>query len=338
MVSDKFLQNCLKLISFNKQKCKDYRNYLNSQKIDLKKIKKIEDLPFLHINQFKKKKLFSIPKNEIFKIIQSSGTTGSKTSKIYIDKKSASKQQKILNTSMQPITQGKRKPMIIFEPRLSNHLNENSFNASKAAVIGFSVFGKDYLYPRKFDNQLNYNKLNLFLKKYQNLEIIIFGFTANIYEYLIKKLDKKKLDYDLSNSIIIHGGGWKKLSYLNISKKKFEKLIYDKYKIKKIFNYYGMVEQIGSVFFQCEECGYFHENDNTKIIVRDENLNSVGKNKKGFLQLVSIVPESYPGNSLLTEDYARIVDVKCSKSKKFKPFEILGRVEKAEIRGCSDVG
>ena len=55
-----------------------------------------------------------------------------------------------------------------------------------------------------------------------------------------KKLDKKKLDYDLSNSIIIHGGGWKKLSYLNISKKKFEKLIYDKYKIKKIFNYYGM--------------------------------------------------------------------------------------------------
>ena len=80
---------------------------MNSQKIDLKKIKKIEDLPFLHINQFKKK-LFSIPKNEIFKIIQSSGTTGSKTSKIYIDKKSASKQQKILNTSMQPITQEKR--------------------------------------------------------------------------------------------------------------------------------------------------------------------------------------------------------------------------------------
>ncbi len=98
-----------------------------------------------------------------------------------------------------------------------------------------------------------------------------------------------------------------------------------------------MVEQIGSVFFQCGECGYFHENDNTKVIVRDENLNSVGKNKKGFLQLVSTVPESYPGNSLLTEDYARIVDVKCSKSKKFKQFEILGRVERAEIRGCSDV-
>jgi hypothetical protein len=99
-----------------------------------------------------------------------------------------------------------------------------------------------------------------------------------------------------------------------------------------------MVEQIGSVFFQCKECGYFHENDNTKVIIRDENLNSLVKNKKGFLQLVSTVPESYPGNSLLTEDYARIVDSKCSKPKKFKQFEILGRVERAEIRGCSDVG
>jgi phenylacetate-coenzyme A ligase PaaK-like adenylate-forming protein len=338
MTSNNFLQNCLKLISLNKKKCVDYRNFLNSQKINLKKIKKIEDLPFLHVNQFKKRKLFSIPENEIFKIIKSSGTSSSEPSKIYIDKKSALKQQKILNMSMYPITKGKRKPMIIFEQNLSNHRNKNSFDASKAAVIGFSVFGKDHLYLRKSNNQLDYKKLNLFLKRYQNYEIIIFGFTANIYEYLIKKLKKKKLKYNLSNSIIIHGGGWKKLSYLSISKKKFENLIYKKYKIKKIFNYYGMVEQIGSVFFQCKECGYFHENDNTKVIIRDENLNSLVKNKKGFLQLVSTVPESYPGNSLLTEDYARIVDSKCSKPKKFKQFEILGRVERAEIRGCSDVG
>ena len=158
---------------------------------------------------------------------------------------------------MQPITNGKRKPMIIFEPRLSNYLNKNSFNASKAAVIGFSVFGKDYLYPRESNNRLNYTKLNNFLKKYQGFEIIIFGFTSNIYEYLIKKLNKKKLDHDLSNSIIIHGGGWKKLSYLKISKKKFEEFIYKKYKIRKIFNYYGMVEQIGSVFLNVKSVDTF---------------------------------------------------------------------------------
>ena len=51
------------------------------------------------------------------------------------------------------------------------------------------------------------------------------------------------------------------------------------------------------------------------------------------MQLVSTVPESYPGNSLLTEDYARIVDVKCSKSKKFKQFEILGITDRANTSG-----
>ena len=54
MTSNNFLQNCLKLISLNKHQCEDYRNYLNSQKINLKQIKKIEDLPFLHIINLKK--------------------------------------------------------------------------------------------------------------------------------------------------------------------------------------------------------------------------------------------------------------------------------------------
>ena len=52
---------------------------------------------------------------------------------------------------------------------------------------------------------------------------------------------------------------------------------------------------------ECEECGYFHETDHTKILIRDKYLNVLSKNKKGFLQLISTVPESYPGNSILTE-------------------------------------
>ena len=154
---------------------------------------------------------------------------------------------------------------------------------------------------------------------------------------LISIRKKNKLKFKLSNSIIIHGGGWKKLSHLNISKNKFNKLIYKKYGIKKVYNYYGMVEQIGSIFLECKECGYFHETENTKIIIRDQNLNVIKKNKKGFLQLISTVPESYPGNSILTEDYAKIINKKCYLSKKFRQFEILGRVEKAEVRGCGDV-
>ncbi len=335
MSINNFLNNCIKLININKKNCKKYRNFLSSQKINLNKIKKIEQLPFIHVNQFKKNELYSIPKKNIYKIIRSSGTTGGNPSKIYLDKKNAYKQQKILNTIMGPITNGVRKPMIIFEKALLD--KNNSFDASSAAVIGFSVFGKDHFYVRNKQDKFKYNEFNKYLKKNLNNEKIIFGFTFNLYNYLIRKIKKKKIKYKFKDSIIVHGGGWKKLSNLNISRNNFNKLFYKKYGIKKIFNYYGMVEQIGSIFLECEECGYFHETDHTKVLIRDKYLNVLDKNKKGFLQLISTVPESYPGNSILTEDYAKIVYKKCSKSKNYKQFELFGRVEKAEIRGCGDV-
>ena len=98
-----------------------------------------------------------------------------------------------------------------------------------------------------------------------------------------------------------------------------------------------MIEQIGSIFLECDECGYFHETDYTKVIIRDHNLKKI-ENKKGLIQLISNLPSSYPGNSILTEDYGKVIkDIKCSKAKNNQLFEIIGRVEKADVRGCSDV-
>ena len=38
---------------------------------------------------------------------------------------------------------------------------------------------------------------------------IIFGFTFNIYKYLLEKNYFRKINFD--KTIILHGGGWKKL-------------------------------------------------------------------------------------------------------------------------------
>ena len=69
--------------------------------------------------------------------------------------------------------------------------------------------------------------------------------------------------------------------------------------------------------------------------VRDEKLN-ISKNK-GLVQVMSLLPVSYPGHNILTEDMGIIRgedDCKCGKKGKY--FEILGRVPGTEIRGCSD--
>ena len=59
---------------------------------------------------------------------------------------------------------------------------------------------------------------------------------------------------------------------------------------------------------------------------------------RGFIQLLSLLPTSYPGHSILTEDIGEIVDNKnCSCPLYGKRFLVHGRIKEAEIRGCSDV-
>ena len=53
--------------------------------------------------------------------------------------------------------------------------------------------------------------------------------------------------------------------------------------------------------------------------------------------MVSVLPGSYPGHSLLTEDEGVILgEDDCPCGRKGKYFHILGRLKNAEIRGCSD--
>ena len=59
--------------------------------------------------------------------------------------------------------------------------------------------------------------------------------------------------------------------------------------------------------------------------------------KEGIIQLISLIPLSYPGHSILTEDLGYIVgEDDCSCGRKGKFFKITSRIKKAELRGCSD--
>ena len=141
----------------------------------------------------------------------------------------------------------------------------------------------------------------------------------------------------MSNAILLHGGGWKKMEKEKISNKKFNSLLSSKLGIKNIRNYYGLVEQTGSIFIECP-CGYFVTSNFSDILIRDKNFKIVKNNVKGFFQLISLLPTSYPGHNILTEDLGEIINKpNCNCSLKGKRFLIHGRVKEAEIRGCSDV-
>ena len=317
-----------------------YKNFNQFKKIidliyPLKRVKILEDIPFIPAKLFKELELKSIPNKKVFKILNSSGTSSGKPSKIYLDKDNARTQTLVLNKIVTKIIGKKRLPMLIIDEKKIIQ-DPTKFDAKTAAIIGFSMFGSNHQYLIK-NGSVDYENLNIFLEKFAKQKFLIFGFTSLVYEQLINKLDVKKIKSFFENSILIHGGGWKKMEKIKVSNEIFKRKLNKSLKINHIINYYGLIEQTGSIFFECNKCGCFTPSEYSEVLIRDKNFKTLPKNKKGFIQLLSILPKSYPGHSILTEDIGQLVNKNCKFCKITKKFRVYGRAEQSEIRGCSDV-
>ena len=331
---NQFYKEIYKLTKFHYKNSKEYKKILNL--LFPGKIKKtIENIPFIPAKLFKDIKLKSISDKKVFKILQSSGTSGGKTSKIYLDKQNAQKQTFVLNEIASKILGKQRLPMLIIDEK-KNISDPKQFDAKTAAVLGFSLFGNSHHYLIK-EKKIDYETLNNFMEKYSNSTFFIFGFTSYVYEFLIKSINNSKLKKNFSNAVLIHGGGWKKMEKIKISNEIFKKKLKEKLKLENIFNYYGLIEQTGSIFFECRKCSCFVTSKYSDVLIRDKNFKILNNNKVGFIQLLSLLPKSYPGHSILTEDMGEIIENNCNLCFGKKKFLVHGRAEKSEIRGCSDV-
>jgi len=295
---------------------------------------KIKNFPMIPVKIFKLFDLMSIKKNKIVKKLVSSGTSGQEPSKIFLDKVNSNNQMKVLTKIIEVILGKKRLPMLIVDKK-STITSRSIFNARAAAIFGFSLFGKNYCYLINENNEIDYKSLNSFIEKFGKEKFVIFGFTSLVYEYLIEKMKNKNLD--LSNAILLHGGGWKKLENQKITNSSFKNRLNLNLNLKNIHNYYGMVEQTGSIFTECKN-GYFHTTIFSDIFIRDKNFEIQKFNKRGLIQLISLIPTSYPGHNILTEDIGEIKgEDTCNCGTSGKYFLVHGRAKEAEVRGCSDV-
>lgn len=333
----KFLmESLLSLTKHHYDSCETYKNMLKAINFDEKKVHSYYDIPFIPVSLFKELELKSIEKEEVFKVMTSSGTTGQSVSKIYLDRKTASHQQKTLVNIVSQFTGSSRLPMLIIDSP-SVIKNRAMFSARGAGILGFSIFGKDKIYALNDDMSVNISAIEQFLEKYKNQKILLFGFTFMIWQHFYKELLNLNKKIDLSSGILIHGGGWKKLVSEAVSPKEFKDRLESVCGLKDIHDYYGMVEQTGCIYMACEH-GHLHASIFSDVITRNHiDLIPCEFGKSGIIQVVSILPESYPGHSLLTEDEGVILgedDCPCGRLGKY--FKVNGRLKNAEIRGCSD--
>lgn len=328
-------QRLKELTKLHYENCKEYQNIVNVIGKEWN-TKQYEEIPFLPVRLFKELDLKSVKEEEVFKIMTSSGTTGQAVSKIYLNRETASNQQKTLVKIVSGYLGGNRAPMLIMDcPSVLK--DRKQFSARGAGILGFSIFASDKLYTLTDEMELDIERIEAFLEKHKGKRIFIFGFTFMIWQFFYKKLVETGKKLDLSNAVMIHGGGWKKLAQESVSSKEFKQSLKNVCGIEAVHDYYGMVEQTGCIYMECE-CGHLHTSIFSDVIVRrmkDFSICDVGE--KGVIQVVSMLPESYPGHSLLTEDEGMILgEDDCPCGVKGKYFKVLGRMKSAEIRGCSD--
>lgn len=325
----------LELTEYHRTHCIPYKHMLDLLNYNSLLIHTLADLPMLPITLFKTLPLKSASDND-FKTLTSSGTSGQAVSQIFLDKATAQNQQLTLYSIVQDFIGSARRPMLIIDsPSIVK--NRLSFTARSAAILGFSMFAKHPRYALTENFELDLATIEQFIQDNTGKPVLIFGFTFMIWQYFCLALQQNKLHFDFSNACLIHGGGWKKLQDKAVTPTEYKHRLLNQFGIYKVHNYYGMAEQTGCIYMECEY-GHLHASIFSDIIFRqphDFSICSIGST--GIINVLSPMAISYPGHSILTEDLGTLLGVDdCPCGRKGKYFLINGRIPKAEIRGCSD--
>jgi phenylacetate-coenzyme A ligase PaaK-like adenylate-forming protein len=322
-----------------------FRNYCeNNGFTACNKPDTISDYPYLPVNIFKNRRLTSVPDDNIKSILNSSATSGI-PSTVVLDALTSKRQVAASAKVMADYLGNNRAPLFI--------LDENPMKATKpeisaraAATRGFLILStKSEYFLDDSDGQLSLNihKFQESLKQYENSQeqIRIFGFTFLLYEKVVRVLLENNIKCQLpENSKIAHIGGWKKLESQKVSKEQFLSDICEVFGIdeRNIFDFYGFTEQMGLVYVSAGSLpktvpAY------AEIIIRDfQSLDPVEDGEIGLIQILTPLPHSYPGISVLTEDVGRITGRGVDETgRNGTQFEIVGRAKKAEVRGCGDI-
>ena len=276
-----------------------------------------------------------MPQEDVFKVLTSSGTTGT-PSRIVLDRDTAALQSKVLVKILQEFVGKQRLPMLLVEqPALIQ--NRSGFSARGAGALGLSFLGRDHTYALDEQMRPNWPVIEAFCDKYAGQPVLLFGFTFMVWQCLLEPLRERGLQLQLTQGTLFHSGGWKKLQHLAVDNPAFKQRCHEQLGLSRVHNFYGMVEQVGSVFVECEQ-GHLHAPLFADLLVRDPLTHRpLGVGQPGLLQVISAIPQSYPGHSLLSEDLGVLLgEDDCPCGRRGRYFQVSGRQQGAEVRGCSD--
>jgi len=319
-------------------------NYVERWPIDYRTSSRIADLPFLPVGVFKvDPPLALVERSEITRTLASSATTGQVPSRVVLDAATAKRMTKGVMTIIRDFIGSSRRPYLVVDtPATLASVGE--LGARGAAIQGLRSFATDLVCCLSSDSagnlQIEVEKLLEYATKWKGAEVLVYGFTYVIWNHLVKPLETKGVVLNLPNVRVLHSGGWKRLQQQAVTKDVFASGVAAAFGCSpdRVIDFYGMVENVGVVYPDCEQ-GNKHVPAFADVIIRNElTLEPVAIGQRGLVQVCSVLPTSFPGFLVLTEDIAELIHHDgCACGRRGTAFRFVSRAPKAEVRGCGNV-
>jgi hypothetical protein len=303
--------------------------------------RRVEDLPFLHVGVFKHVEFKTAAagiRHE--RTLKSSATTSGTASRILLDAQSSQFQSQSTSAILKDFLGDSRRPLLVLDGSKSLQ-QRGEVSARVAAALSLRPLASDIVFlldDAENPASMNWPRLQCILEGHE--ELLVYGFTWMLWlawgqmekpEAIRRLLAGKQIHF-------VHSGGWKKLEAMKVGRDQFgSALLQNLNPGSRVLDFYGLVEQAGIIYPLCES-GFRHVPRWAEVIVRDPfTLRSLSGGETGLLQLINTLAWGAPYHSVLTEDLGRLEPGSCPCGRSGKRFELLGRVPKAEMRGCANV-
>jgi len=321
-----------------------FRNYVEHWPVDFRVADKISDLPYLPVGVFKTNPpLALVDADNVKRTLTSSATTGQTPSRVVLDAATAKRMAKGVITIIRDFIGAARRPYLVIDTP-ENLTAQAELGARGAAIQGLSSFATEIVCclrtGQEGDSSLDVEKLLACAAKWKHADVLVYGFTYVIWTHLVEPLRRQGITLDIPNVRVLHSGGWKRLEQQAVTRDEFSRGVASIFGCSsdRILDFYGMVENVGVIYPDCDH-GNKHVPAFAEIIVRNPlTLAPIKIGEQGLIQVCSVLPTSFPGFLLLTEDLAEVIGWdKCPCGRRGATFRFVGRLSKAEVRGCGNL-
>lgn len=307
-----FEKMALEVFQFQAEHNEVYKQYIKGLNISLEKIKTIHQIPFLPIQLFKTHQIIIHGMN-VQRIFKSSGTGDSGLSKHYIADVALYEESfkkgfeyflgdisSYCILALLPSYMERGDSSLVY---MVNDLIEKSSSADSA----FYLNNKDELATKLVELDR------------QNKKTLLIGVTYALLDFV------EKYPSDLKNTMVMETGGMKG-KRKEMVRDEVHKILCKGFGVKKIYSEYGMTELLSQAYSKGN--GLFFCPPWMKIMVRDveDPMFYLDNEKTGGINIIDLA-NVYSCSFIASQDLG--------KTHAGDSFEILGRFDNSDIRGCN---